>query len=47
MTGPTVPPGWSYNPSDWAQRLPIILLAVLGLYVSRYLVGPAKRPQPA
>jgi nucleoside-diphosphate-sugar epimerase len=39
MTGPTVPPGWSYNPSDWAQRLPIILLAVLGLYVSRYLAG--------
>lgn len=39
MTGPTVPPGWSYNPSDWAQRLPIILLALLGLYVSRYLAG--------
>ena len=39
LTGPTVPPGWSYNPSDWAQRLPIILLAVLGLYVSRYLAG--------
>jgi hypothetical protein len=39
MTGPTIPPGWSYNPSDWAQRLPIILLALLGLYVSRYLAG--------
>jgi nucleoside-diphosphate-sugar epimerase len=39
MAGPTVPPGWSYNPSDWAQRLPIILLALLGLYVSRYLAG--------
>jgi nucleoside-diphosphate-sugar epimerase len=39
MTGPTVPPGWSYNPSGWAQRLPIILLALLGLYVSRYLAG--------
>ena len=39
MTGPTVPPGWSHNPSDWAQRLPIIVLALLGLYVSRYLAG--------
>ena len=39
MTGPTVPPGWSYNPSGWAQRLPIIVLALLGLYVSRYLAG--------
>lgn len=39
MTGPTVPPGWSYNPSEWGQRLPIIVLALLGLYISRYLAG--------
>jgi len=39
LTGPTVPPGWSYNPSDWTQRLPIIWLAVIGLYVSRYLAA--------
>ncbi len=39
LTGPTVPPGWSYNPSNWTQRLPIIMLALLGLYVSRYLAG--------
>ena len=39
LSGPTVPPGWSYNPSGWAQRLPIIVLALLGLYVSRYLAG--------
>jgi nucleoside-diphosphate-sugar epimerase len=39
FTGPVVPPGWSYNPSDWTQRLPIIALAVLGLYVSRYLAA--------
>jgi hypothetical protein len=38
-TGPVVPPGWSYNPSDWTQRIPIIALAVLGLYVSRYLAA--------
>ena len=35
--GPTVPPGWSYNPSGWIQRMPIIALALLGLIVSRYL----------
>ena len=39
LTGPAVPPDWSYNPSDWTQRLPIIALAVLGLYVSRYLAA--------
>ena len=39
LTGPSVPPGWSYNPSAWTQRLPIILLALLGLLVSRYLAG--------
>jgi nucleoside-diphosphate-sugar epimerase len=39
LTGPEVPPGWSYNPSTWAQRLPIIALALVGLYVSRYLAA--------
>ena len=39
LTGPAVPPGWSFNPSSWTQRLPIILLAILGLYVSRYLAA--------
>ena len=39
LTGPKVPPGWSYNPSTWAQRLPIIVLALVGLYVSRYLAA--------
>jgi hypothetical protein len=37
--GPTIPPGWSYNPSDWTQRIPIIALAFIGLYASRYLAG--------
>ena len=39
LTGPDVPPGWSYNPSTWSQRMPIIVLAILGLYVSRYLAA--------
>jgi hypothetical protein len=39
LTGPDTPPGWSYNPSVWTQRLPIIGLALIGLYVSRYLAA--------
>lgn len=39
LTGPTVPPGWTYNPSAWTQRLPIILMALSGVYISRYLAG--------
>lgn len=39
LTGPAVPTGWSYNPSAWTQRLPIILLAIVGLEVSRYLAA--------
>lgn len=34
-----IPPGWSYAPSSWPQRLPIILLAVVGLLISRYLAA--------
>lgn len=39
LRGPDVPPGWSYNPSAWSQRLPIIALALVGLYVARYLAS--------
>jgi len=31
------PPGWSYNPSDWSQRLPLIGLAVVGFGIAGYL----------
>jgi nucleoside-diphosphate-sugar epimerase/uncharacterized membrane protein len=34
-----IPPGWDYCPSDWIQRLPIVLLAVVGLLISRYLAA--------
>jgi nucleoside-diphosphate-sugar epimerase/uncharacterized membrane protein len=37
QTGPTIPPGWSYSPSSWFQRLPIIILAFIGFFISRYL----------
>ena len=38
-SGPDVPPGWSYNPSAWTQRLQIVALALVGLYVSRFLAA--------
>ena len=37
--GPDVPPGWSYNPSTWLQRAPIILLAAVGFFASRYMAA--------
>lgn len=37
MTGPATPPGWNFNPSSWFQRAPIIILAFLGLFISRYM----------
>jgi hypothetical protein len=30
--GPDTPPGWSYNPSDWLQRGPIIAMAFVGFF---------------
>lgn len=39
MIGPRVPPGWSHNPSEWFQRIPIILLAFIGFFISRYLTA--------
>ena len=37
--GPDVPPGWDFNPSAWTQRLPIVALAFVGLFFSRYLAA--------
>ncbi|MGB3683960.1 MAG: vitamin K epoxide reductase family protein [Rubrobacteraceae bacterium] len=37
LPGPDVPPGWSYNPSTWSQRAPIIVLAILNFLLSRYM----------
>lgn len=35
--GPQLPAGWSYNPSSWQQRVPIIFFAIVGWFVARYL----------
>ncbi len=34
-----IPPGWSFNPSGWRQRVPIIILAFIGWFISRYLAA--------
>ncbi len=39
MTGPSTPPGWMVNPSSWFQRAPIIMLAFVGFFISRYLTA--------
>jgi nucleoside-diphosphate-sugar epimerase/uncharacterized membrane protein len=33
------PLGWSYSPSSFTQRIPIVAIAFVGLYVSRYLAA--------
>lgn len=35
--GSETPPGWSYNPSSWAQRWIMIVTGFIGWIVSRYL----------
>jgi uncharacterized membrane protein len=39
VTGPDAPPGWDYSPSSWSNRIPIVLLAFIGLFISRYLAA--------
>jgi uncharacterized membrane protein len=34
-----VPLGWSYSPSSYVQRVPIVSLAFIGFFVSRYLAA--------
>ncbi len=32
-----IPPGWDYNPASWSQRIPIIILAIIGFFIALYL----------
>lgn len=32
-----IPPGWSYNPATWGQRLPIVGLAMIGFGIATYM----------
>ena len=37
--GAEIPPGWSYNPSSWNQRLPIVFMAFLAWMSARYMAA--------
>jgi hypothetical protein len=37
--GPEIPPGWTYNPSSWHQRAPMIAMALAAFLLSRYLAA--------
>jgi uncharacterized membrane protein len=39
VPGPDAPRGWSYNPSSWPQRAPIIALALVGFFLSRQMTS--------
>jgi len=39
MKGAEVPPGWSYNPSSWPQRAPIIALSFASFLAARDMAG--------
>lgn len=33
----SIPEGWNYNPARWSQRLPIVILALIGFCIAAYL----------
>lgn len=34
-----IPPGWSYDPSAWSERIPLAMLAILGMCIAGYLAA--------
>ena len=39
MPGPEIPLGWSYNPSSWLQRAPVLALALVSFLMARYMAA--------
>lgn len=37
MKNSEIPPGWDYNPATWSQRIPIVVLAIIGFVIAGYL----------
>lgn len=37
MVESETPPGWDYNPAAWGQRIPIVVLAMIGFLIAGYL----------
>jgi hypothetical protein len=38
-SGPEVPHDWSYNPSSWLQRLPLVSLSFFSFLIARFLLA--------
>lgn len=38
-TNGDLPPGWSYNPSAWSERIPIVVLGVIAMFIALYLAA--------
>lgn len=34
-----IPPAWNYNPSEWPQRTPLIIVAFIGMGIALYLTS--------
>lgn len=39
MDSKAIPPGWTYSPSTWTQRLPMIVLSLIGFLIARHLTA--------
>src|SRR5690606_30935707 len=37
MQKPYIPPAWNYNPSTWGQRLPLVIVAFIGMLIALYM----------
>ncbi|MGE5520675.1 MAG: vitamin K epoxide reductase family protein [Candidatus Dadabacteria bacterium] len=33
----SIPPAWGYNPSTWAQRIPLVIIGMVGFCIALYL----------
>ena len=33
------PPGWAYNPSAWSQRIPVVVMAIVAMFIAFYLAS--------
>lgn len=34
-----IPPGWNYNPASWRERLPLVVVALVGCCIASYLAA--------
>ncbi len=39
LGGSRIPPGWSYDPSAWSERLPLAALAIVGMLIAAVLAA--------